>query len=166
MKTWIIVALVLSGGAPAWAQSLLGGDRSPNDPPQKPSLQKHDHVQITFPDPAKAGGESDRRVRWDKELRDWVRTDVKEGQAASAITAEIVDIRPNGALVLQATRRRIVNKDEEVVGLTCEVAPEDVADHKTSSAHLTNLTLTYDGAGVEAARPGLLGWLFGKLWPF
>jgi len=166
MKTWIILALVLSGGAPAWAQSLLAGDRSPNDPPQRPALQKHDHVQITFADPAKAGGESDRRVRWDKELRDWVRADSKEGPGAPVITAEVVDIRPNGALVLQATKRRIVNKDEEIVGLTCEVAAGDVTEHKTSSAHLTNLTMTYDGAGVDGARPGLLGWLFGKIWPF
>lgn len=166
MKTLTVVALLLSAAAPAWSQSLLSGERSPNDPPKKPSLQKHDHVQITFADPAKPAGEAERRVRWDKELRDWVRADAKDGQAATAITAEVVDIRPNGALVLQATKRRIVNRDEELVRLTCEVAAENVSENKTSSAHLANLTMTYDGAGVEGAKPGLLGWLFGKLWPF
>jgi len=164
MKPCAVVALVLAAAAPAWAQSLLSGERSPNDPPKKPSLQRHDHVQIAFTDPVKAGGEADRRVRWDKELRDWVQA--KDGQAGTSLTAEVVDIRPNGSLVLQATRRRMVNKDEEVVRLTCEVSADNVTEHKTSTAHLANVTMTYDGAGVEGARPGLLGWLFGKIWPF
>jgi len=165
MKAWIVVALVGSAGAPVWAQSLLSGDRSPNDPPKTPSLQRHDHVQIAFSDPNKVSGDSDHRVRWDKELRDWIRSDIKEGASAPSITAEVVYVRPSGALVLQATKRRIVNKDEEVVTLICEVAAENVTEHKTSSAHLANLTLTYDGAGPDS-KPGLLGWLFGKIWPF
>jgi len=120
----VVVALLLSVAAPAWAQSLLSGERSPNDPPKKPSLQRHDHVQIDFGEPAKGGTEADHRVRWDRELRDWVQA--KDGQAGTSLTAEIVDIRPNGSLVLQATKRRIVNKDEEAVRLTCEVSAENV----------------------------------------
>ncbi|HLY08216.1 MAG TPA: flagellar basal body L-ring protein FlgH [Planctomycetota bacterium] len=166
MKGLWIAALILSAAAPAWAQSLLQGEGSPNDPPRKPSLHRHDHVQITFAEPPKAGGEPERRVRWDKDLRDWVRADAKDAPAAGAITAEVVDIRPSGALVLQAVRRRLVNQDEEVVRLTCEVAAEHVTENKTSSDHLANLTLTYDGAGIDGAKPGLLGWLFGKIWPF
>ena len=166
MKTIVVFALVLAAAAPASAQSLLHGDGSPNDPPKKPSLQRHDHVQIAFAEPSKPAGDGDRRVRWDKELRDWVRNDPKEGPAAMAVTAEVVDIRPNGALVLQASRKRIVNRDEEVVRLTCEVAPEHVTQNKTTSEHLVNLTMTYDGAGVDGAKPGLLGWFFGKIWPF
>lgn len=166
MRLLTVVALVLSAAAPAWAQSLLSGEGSPNDPPRKPSLRKHDHVQIQFAEPAKAASDADRRVRWDKELRDWVKVDNKGGAPATSITAEVMDVRPNGALVLQAVKRRVVNQDEETVRLSCEVAPENVIERKTSSDHLVNLTLTYDGAGVEGARPGLLGWLFGKLWPF
>ena len=166
MRMLTAVALLLSASAPAWAQSLLTGEGSPNDPPKKPSLRLHDHVQIQFADPARPAAEGDRRVRWDKELRDWVRADAKEGQAAPAVTAEVVDVRPNGALVLQAVRRRIVNRDEEVVRLTCEVAAEHVAQNRTTSEHVANLTMTYDGAGVDGAKPGLLGWFFGKIWPF
>lgn len=141
MKT---VAFLMLLSAPAWGQSLLSGDRSPNDPPKKPSLRKHDHVLIAWaasPDP-----------------RDWVRS--------GALTATVVDVRPNGALVLQAVKRRMVNRDEEVVRITCEVAAANVSGNKTSSEHLANLTMTYDGAGVEGAKPGLLGWVFGKWWPF
>jgi flagellar basal body L-ring protein FlgH len=120
-------------------------------------------VQIEFADHEKApAAEPERRVRWDQELRQWVRSDAKDGAApASTMTAEVVDLRPNGVVVLQAVKRRTVNKDEETVRLTCEVAAG-----KTSSENLANLTMTYDGAGVDGAKPGFLGWLFGKLWPF
>lgn len=166
MRTLTIVALLLSSAAPAWAQSLLSGEGSPNDPPRKPSLRKHDHVQIQFADPAKPAADAERRVRWDKELRDWVKIESKDAAPATALTAEVVDVRPNGIVVLQAVKRRLVNRDEETVRLTCEVAPEHVNQNRTTSDRLANLTLTYDGAGVDGAKPGLLGWLFGKLWPF
>jgi hypothetical protein len=166
MKTLTVAALLLCTAGPAWAQSLLQGEGSPNDPPKKPSAKLHDHVQIQFVDPTRPAGDGDQRARWDKELRDWARGDAKEGPTAPAVTAEVVDIRPNGALVLQAMKRRAVNRDEEVVRLTCEVAAEHVAQNRTTSDHLLNLTMTYDGAGVDGAKPGLLGWLFGKIWPF
>lgn len=166
MKSLAMAALLVASGSPAWAQSLLQGERSPNDPPKAPSLARHDHVEITFAEPAKPGADAEHRVRWDKELRDWVRSDAKEGSAGMSVTAEVADIRPNGTLVLQAVKRRTVNKDEEVVRLTAEVAAEHVIENRTSSDHLANLTMTYDGAGVDGAKPGLLGWLFGKLWPF
>jgi len=166
MRTLAAVALVLSAAAPAWAQSLFQGDGSPNDPPKKAPLRMHDHVQIQFADPTRPAGEAERRVRWDKELRDWSRVDAKDGPSAASLTAEVVDVRPNGTVVLQAVKRRIVNRDEEVVRLTCEVAVENVSQNRTSSDRVANLTMTYDGAGVDGAKPGLLGWLFGKLWPF
>ncbi|MBV8880282.1 MAG: flagellar basal body L-ring protein FlgH [Planctomycetaceae bacterium] len=166
MKPLAIAALLLSSAAPCWAQSLLSGEGSPNDPPRKPSLRLHDHVQVQFAEPAKPAAESDRRVRWDKELRDWVRADAKDAAPATAMTAEVVDVRPNGVVVLQATKRRLLNKDEETVRLTCEVAAEHVSQNRTTSDRLANVTLSYEGAGAEGARPGLLGWFFGKLWPF
>jgi hypothetical protein len=169
MKTIATLTLLLGLAPAAWAQSLFQGDDSPNDAPRKPALKTHDHVQIRFPDREKApaGAEAEPRVRWDQELREWVRIDAKAGAASETmLTAEVVDLRPNGVVVLQAVKRRMVNKDEETVRLTCEVAADKIVSHATSSDHLVNLTLVYDGAGVEGAKPGLLGWLFGKLWPF
>ncbi|HZE99379.1 MAG TPA: flagellar basal body L-ring protein FlgH [Planctomycetota bacterium] len=163
MKTIAYMALIVLGAATsASAQSLLEGNGSPNDPPKKPGLKKHDHVQIRFVDREKPAGPA----RWDKDLKDWVRVDGKEAQTPSALTAEVADLRPNGTIVLQAVKRRIVNNEEEVVRLTCEVAASNVVDGKTTSDHVANLTLSYDGSGVEGAKPGLLGWLFGRIWPF
>jgi len=166
MKGAVIATLFVLGCVPAaWAQSLLTGGGSPNDPPKKPSLKPHDHVQIAFADGSKPEGAAGR-ARWDKELREWVRGDAKAGAAGATITAEVADVRPNGALVLQAVKRRLVNKDEEIIRLTCEVAAENVVANKTSSSALVNLTMTYEGSGVEGAKPGWLGSLFSKLWPF
>ena len=168
MKTLVAALLVLVLAPAVRAQSLLQGSGSPNDAPRKAALSLHDHVQIEFADHEKApAAEPERRVRWDQELRQWVRSDAKDGAApASTMTAEVVDLRPNGVVVLQAVKRRTVNKDEETVRLTCEVAADKIVSRQTSSENLANLTMTYDGAGVDGAKPGFLGWLFGKLWPF
>ncbi len=168
MKSVLMTTLFVLGAVPAvWAQSLLSGEGSPNDPPRKPAPKLHDHIQIQFADASKPEAAADaRRSRWDKELHEWVRIDGKGGSSGSTITAEVADVRPNGALVLQATKRRSVNNEMETVRLTCEVAAENVVGNRTSSSSVANLTMSYDGGGVEGAKPGLLGWLFGKIWPF
>lgn len=84
------------------------------------------------------------------------------------IAAEVVDVRPNGTLVIQAIKRRKVNADEEVIKLTGEVAPQSIVGDKVRSDSLVNLNIVYEGSGSvsDQANPGVLGWLLGKLWPF
>jgi flagellar L-ring protein precursor FlgH len=84
------------------------------------------------------------------------------------ITAEVADIRPNGVLVLQATKRRKVNADDETIMLTGEVSPDVVVQGRVRSDNLVNLAISYEGRGSvsDNASPGILGWLLGKLWPF
>jgi hypothetical protein len=139
----------------ASAQSLLQDDASPYDPPKKPALKKHDHVQIQFSDRAKAPAAAESKPRWDKELRQWVRFDNKEAAASAVtVTAEVVDIRPNGTLVLQAIKRRTVNNVEETMRLTGEVAPANVTTNtnKASSETILNLSVVYDGPASDAGR--------------
>jgi len=147
----IAVALVLA------LQSLIQDDASPYDPPKKPALKKHDHVQIQFPEPAKAPPAKEARPRWDKELKQWVRFDGKDTLAAVTVTAEVIDIRPNGTLVLQAAKRRTVNGVEEILRLSGEVAPANVTMNKTSGECILNLSVVYDGptSDLHGARvPG------------
>lgn len=84
------------------------------------------------------------------------------------IAAEVIDVRPNGTLVIQAIKRRKVNADEEVIKLTGEVAPQSVVGDKVRSDSVVNLNIVYEGSGSvsDPASPGILGWLLGKLWPF
>ena len=126
----------------ALTQSLLQDDASPYDPPKKPALKKHDHVKIEFAAPAKAP--ADAKPRWDKELRQWVRFDAKESPAAAAVTAEVVDVRPNGTMVLQAIKRRTVNGAREALRLTGEVTPANVTAGKVSADHVLNLSVVID----------------------
>ena len=129
------------------AQSLLQDGSSPYDPPKKPELKKHDHVQIEFVDRTKAPARAEApKPRWDKELRQWVRFDGKEAAPASVVvTAEVIDIRPNGTLVLQAIKRRTLNGAEETLRLTGEAAPRNVNANKMSSEHVLNLSVSVDG---------------------
>lgn len=129
------------------AQSLLQqDDASPYDPPKKPELKKHDHVQIEFVDRTKAQPRAEQKPRWDKELRQWVRFDGKDAAPASVVlTAEVIDVRPNGTLVLQAIKRRTVNGAEETLRLTGEAAARNVNANKVSSEHVLNLSVTLEG---------------------
>lgn len=126
-------------------QSLLQDGSSPYDPPKAPALKKHDHVQIEFVDRSKAQPRAEQKPRWDKELRQWVRFDGKDAAPASVVvTAEVIDIRPNGTLVLQAIKRRTVNGDEETLRLTGEVSPKSLNQNRVSSEHVLNLSVTVE----------------------
>lgn len=85
-----------------------------------------------------------------------------------AIAAEVVDIRPNGVLVVQAIKRRKVNDDEELIRLTGEISPEAVVANAVASERVVNLNVTYEGSGAvsDTSKPGVVGWVLGKLWPF
>jgi hypothetical protein len=142
-------------------QSLIQDDASPYDPPKKPALKKHDHVLVQFPEPAKAPAAKEQRPRWDRELRQWIRFDGKEAAAAgTTVTMEVVDVRPNGTLVLQAIKRRSVNGTEEVLKLTGEVAAANVTMNRTSAENVLNLGVIYEGPTSDshgARVPGALG---------
>jgi hypothetical protein len=144
----IAIAMVLA------LQSLIQDDASPYDPPKKPALKKHDHVQIQFPERAKAPAAPEAKPRWDKELRLWVRFDGSEAATPGlSVAAEVIDVRPNGTLVLQAIRRRTRNGAEESLRLTGEVAAANVTLQKTSSENIVNLSVIQEGsAGEEAAE--------------
>jgi flagellar L-ring protein precursor FlgH len=84
------------------------------------------------------------------------------------ITAEVIDVRPNGTLVVQAMKRHKINDDDETIKLTGEVSPNFIVGDHVRSDNMANLSITYEGTGAvsDLTNPGWLGWLFGKFWPF
>jgi flagellar L-ring protein precursor FlgH len=84
------------------------------------------------------------------------------------ITAEVIDIRPNGNLVLQAMKRRKINSDDEIIRLTGEVTPLVLVNNAVRSDNIAGLNITYEGSGTvsDQTKPGWLGWILNKLWPF
>lgn len=152
MKILRILLTLLAASSAAQAQSLLGdAGVSPNDPPSKPVLRKRDHLQIAFPENGRVREEAGRNA--------WARFD---SEPARTIAAEVVDIRPNGTLVVQAIRRRVRNGEEERLRLTGEVAPGAVRGNAVNAEHVVNLSVSVEGAGASSGLGGILG----RLWPF
>lgn len=84
------------------------------------------------------------------------------------ITAEIVEVRPNGNVVIQAIRRRTVDSEMETITLSGEVAQDGIVNGVVRSERIVNLNLSYQGTGGvgDSLQQGILGWLLNKLWPF
>ncbi len=75
------------------------------------------------------------------------------------ITAEIIEVKPNGTLVLQATKQ--ITKDEEIQTLVLSgiIRQEDITNGNTVlSTQMANLSLTVKNEGEvrNAAKKGLL----------
>ncbi|MEM7681716.1 MAG: flagellar basal body L-ring protein FlgH [Planctomycetota bacterium] len=101
-----------------------------------------------------------------------------EGEGASErrdtmtgrVTARVIDVKPNGLLVLEA--RKTIRSDEEQVTIlatgTCR--PEDVSrvDNTVLSTHIENLQIsqTTSGALRNATKKGLLTRAMELLFPF
>ncbi len=138
MKIVGTLLLALAASSVAQAQSLLGESGvSPNDPPPRPAFKKRDPLQITFREPGPA-------------------------KTSYTISAEVVDIRPNGVLVIQAIQRRRMNGVEELLRLSGEVAPEAVRGREVNSDRVAHLSVSYEGP----VAPGGVGWIIGRIWPF
>ncbi len=158
------VAALLGMAGGAWAQSLLGeGGGSPYDPPRRPVYKKHDFIRITVREPEAAKGAAESRP-----ARRPARGAEAPAGASFAVTVEVVDVRPNGTLVVQAIKRRRLGGEEEVVRVTGEVAPSSIADGAARLEDVHNLSVSYEGPG-RGARLGSLGFLsglLGRVWPF
>ena len=89
------------------------------------------------------------------------------GQLTTKITAKVIEIRPNGHLVIEGSRLISVNGDDDRITLHGVARPEDIqADNTILSTYLAEARITYDGKGAvkNAAHRGfilrLLSWFF------
>ncbi|HEX5245021.1 MAG TPA: flagellar basal body L-ring protein FlgH [Tepidisphaeraceae bacterium] len=85
------------------------------------------------------------------------------------ITAEVLDVKPNGTLVLQARKHIKTDEEEQLMVLTGTCRVEDVtADNTVLSTQLNDLDLqkNHKGDVREATRRGFLGKLLDFVNPF
>jgi flagellar L-ring protein FlgH len=89
------------------------------------------------------------------------------GQLNTKISAEIIEIRPNGHLVIEGSRLISVNGDDDRITLHGVARPEDIrADNTIYSVYLAEARISYNGKGPVkgAAHRGLLlrivSWFF------
>ena len=91
----------------------------------------------------------------------------RNAQLTSRMTVLVVDILPNGNLVVEGTKTMEINNDTEVVTLSGIVQPEHISSSNTVySYQIANAKLMYKGKGsmTQGQRIGLLGriinWIF------
>lgn len=85
------------------------------------------------------------------------------------ITVVVVDVLPNGNLVVMGNRQRDIAGDVQTVEVSGIVRPSDVAfDNTVKSEQVADFHLITKNKGISApyTKPGWLGTLFDIIWPF
>ena len=86
-----------------------------------------------------------------------------------SITVTVVDVQPNGNLVVMGTRRRNIGGDTQVIEVSGIVRPSDILfDNTIKSTQVADFRLVSKNGGVADpyTRPGWLGSIFDIIWPF
>ncbi len=81
----------------------------------------------------------------------------------TTISAEVVEVLPNGNLLIEARRSMVVNAETQTMILSGVIRPSDVSrENKVSSSVIANMNLRYEGKGPIAKRqkPGILNKIF------
>jgi flagellar L-ring protein precursor FlgH len=85
------------------------------------------------------------------------------------VTVVVVDVLPNGNLVVTGTRQRDIGGDTQTIEVSGIVRPSDIAfDNTVKSEQVADFRIVSRNGGVSApyTRPGWLGRIFDILWPF
>jgi flagellar L-ring protein precursor FlgH len=110
------------------------------------------------------------------ELKSTAQRDVKgtaqlerDDTMTARITATVIDVKPNGTLVLEASEEIVVDDEEQKIILTGVCRVDDVtADNTVLSTQLYDLNLTkkHRGAVVDTTKRGLVPRLLDWIDPF
>ncbi|MCS7199867.1 MAG: flagellar basal body L-ring protein FlgH [Caldimicrobium sp.] len=94
----------------------------------------------------------------------------RESRIVATISARVVEVLPNGNLVVQGVRSIKRNRDLEYITITGIVRPQDIeADNSVVSTKLSDLYVEYSGKGPAseaASGPGILTRLLQLFWLF
>ena len=86
-----------------------------------------------------------------------------------SITVTVVDIQPNGNLVVMGVRNRNINGDTQTIEVSGIVRPSDILfDNTIKSTQVADFRLVSKDGGIAApyTKPGWLGGIFDIVWPF
>jgi flagellar L-ring protein precursor FlgH len=137
----------------------------------KRDLQKDTNKSITFD--GKVGnfadlGEFGLSAKSGNSLKS--KADYKDERSfVDSVTVTVVDVQPNGNLVVTGTRSRNIGGDIQSIEVSGIVRPSDIAfDNTVRSEQVADFRLVSKNGGVSEpyTRPGWLGRIFDILWPF
>ena len=92
-----------------------------------------------------------------------------EGSLRGTITARVVDVLPNGNLVIESRKEITLNFEKQVLVLKGIIRPEDISTENTiESTRIADAEIYLVGEGIidEKQSPGWLGRIVDKIWPF
>src|SRR3989338_8050587 len=93
----------------------------------------------------------------------------RSSELTAVITARVIDVMPNGNLVIDGRREVVVNNETQLLSVTGTVRPEDIGPNNTVlSSYIADAKITYTGNGVVSDKQHV-GWfvrLLDKIWPF
>jgi flagellar L-ring protein precursor FlgH len=93
----------------------------------------------------------------------------REGKLVGTITAKVVEVMPNGNLVLESRKELTVNNEKQILIFRGMVRPDDIAvDNSVMSSKIADAEVYFVGDGViqDKQRPGWLVRLVDRIWPF
>lgn len=96
-------------------------------------------------------------------------TSDRDGHVNAYISAMVVQVLPNGNLVISGRRQISVNHETQYILVSGVVRPEDInTNNEISSTFVADARIVYSGVGVLAdkQKPGWLGRAIDHVWPF
>jgi flagellar L-ring protein FlgH len=96
-------------------------------------------------------------------------TTKRSGDLTATITARVIEILPNGNLIVMGSREVMVNREKQQITLSGIVRPRDIsAENVVLSNYIADAKISYSGSGVinDRQRPGWLARALDAIWPF
>jgi flagellar L-ring protein precursor FlgH len=85
------------------------------------------------------------------------------------MTVTVVDVLPNGNLVVEGYRQRVLNREVRVLRVSGVVRPADIGGFNTvQSQYIADFVVNYAGRGPESSytNHGWMGRALNVLWPY
>ena len=85
------------------------------------------------------------------------------------MAVQVVEVMPNGDLVVEGFRTRVVLGEQRTIRVSGIIKPENIGTNDSiQSQYVANFTLEYFGKGAETSyiNHGWLGRIMNKLWPY
>ena len=181
----LLLAVALCQSAPARAQSLWS-DATESLYTDATARYVGDLLTIVVSETTRASSEANTEISQDQQTESGTGTGIlgkfleefgidssdsyesagntdKRDSLVTTISAEVVEVLPNGNLYIEARRSIIINEETQMVVLSGLVRPRDISSNNTiASNKIANAQITYTGRGPIARRqrPGIISKIF------
>ena len=90
----------------------------------------------------------------------------RSGQLQARLSARVVEVLPNGDLVIEGTKDVTINREHQSMNIRGVIRPVDInPNNVVLSTSIAHMEVKFDGKGIvsNSSNPGFLTWLFNKL---